>query len=72
MYCALHHTSRYEPNWERIHEIRKRESTNYRNEKARKLIKELAEKRKQKNIPSPRAPVLVSRNLEHLPKPGVY
>ena len=43
-----------------------------RDAKARIMMEKLKEERITKNQPSPRDPVLVSRKMKHLPKPGIY
>ncbi len=52
---------------ERLHEIRERECSAYRDAKARKMMEELKGQRKRENKPSPRCPVLVCKRMKHLP-----
>ena len=67
MYCVLQFISpdSFSFNSSRIHEIRKRESENYRDEKARKMMAELRKQRM--NNPASREPALVCRSMNRLP-----
>lgn len=72
MYNASNYVKVYEPNTEKLHEIRRRESVARRDEMARAKIKELEEERIRTGNPHKRPPVLVSRNMEKLPKSTVF
>lgn len=71
MYCVLQFISpdSFSFNSSRIHEIRKRECENYRDKKAREMIKELEKQRKlREDNPTFHKPALqVCRSMNHLP-----
>lgn len=56
----------YQEHIDRIHESINREMPN-RDARARKLMDQLKQERIDKNMPSPRPPILVSRKMKHLP-----
>lgn len=56
---------------EALHRIRDNQSRT-RNEVARQNMSDLKDQRIIEHKPSPRYPVLVSRNMEELPMPGIY
>lgn len=58
-------------NSERLHEIRDRESAT-RASRAKALMEQVKQERKEAGKASQRFPVLVCRRMKHLPKPGIY
>jgi len=67
-YSSNYHYDEYKRKIERIREY----ESSSRDERARIMMEEVKRQRIEQNKPSPRDPILVSRKMKQLPKPGIY